>query len=482
MTAKPQKRRSLPPIAYLLFGVLMVGLGVRSCSSSPDHKAMDANVDSEALPAVTMTSLKAQRFSEGGEAFFLEDGTADKATALSAYAQKDFAAAQRYFQRSLQQKPNDPEALIYLNNAKASAQNPVKIAVTIPATTDANGARELLRGVAQAQQKVNEHGGINGQFLMVVIANDENRIETAKSIAQDLVNQTDILGVVGHVASSVTLATADIYSQGKLSIISPISSAVQLSNKSPYVFRTVPSDYVAARSLANHMLHGLNRKKAVVYFNSQSDYSQSLKNEFNTAIALQGGQVVGEYDLADSSFSAQKSLATAAQQGADAIMLASSTASLDTALQVVQANSNRLPMLAGDDVYAPKTLDVARELGRGMVLAVPWHSQAESSRAFAQRARQLWKGDVNWRTVTAYDATQAFAAALAQTPSRRGVRQALSKPGLNILHSARSISFLPSGDCNAPVQLVEIATGDRSGLGMDFVPLAVSHLRTLPPQ
>jgi branched-chain amino acid transport system substrate-binding protein len=320
-----------------------------------------------------------------------------KMRAAEAYASGSYATAQDLFEQSLQQKPNDPEALIYQNNANAIAHHPLKIAVSLPGIDDINGSREILRGVAQAQQEINAAGGIKGRLLMVAITSDNNDPKRARQVVDSLVNRADLLGVVGHYSSSVTLATANIYDSGKLVVISPTSTAVQLSNQSPYVFRTVPSDYVAARALTDHLLQTLKLKKAVVYFNSQSEYSKSLKGEFSTAIALQGGQVVGEYDLANSGFSANQSLEEAKQRGAEAIMLVSDMGTIDRSLQIVQTNQNRLPMLAGDALYSPKTLDVTREQGRGLVVAVPWHIQATGSELFAQRSRRLWGGDVNWR-------------------------------------------------------------------------------------
>jgi branched-chain amino acid transport system substrate-binding protein len=435
----------------------------------------DRPQDGSPPPARTSSPSPPYRTSSatGPNAFFLEDGTPDKRAAIAAYASSNLGSAAQFFDRSLQQKPNDPESVIYRNNASAQLTHPqpLKIAVSVPASNDANGSREILRGVAQAQTETNTIGGINGRPLVVTIVNDDNTVETAKQVAQGLIDQPDILGVVGHYASSVTLATADLYSRGRLVAISPISSAVQLSNKSPYVFRTVPSDAISARALTDHMLQTLKRQKAVIYFSSQSDYSKSLKGELNTAIALRGGQVVAEYDLADSNFSPSRSLAAAKQRGADVILLASNTGSLDRALQVVQANSQQLPILGGDDVYSPKTLDITRADGRDMVVAVPWHILANGSQNFAARSRKLWGGDVNWRTVTAYDATQALIAALQQSPTREGVRQALVRPDFTISGASRTVSFLPSGDRSAPVQLVKITEGDRSTYGYDFTPI-----------
>jgi branched-chain amino acid transport system substrate-binding protein len=270
-------------------------------------------------------------------------------------------------------------------------------------------------------------GGVKGRRVAIVIANDDNDEKIAQQVAESFVQQSDILGVIGHISSGVTLATASIYDRGKLVTISPISSAVKLSSKSPYVLRTIPSDSVAARALANHLLTQMNRKKTVVYFNSQSDYSKSLKGEFSTEIALRGGQIVAEFDLADSSLSPRKSLEQAQQKGADSILLAANTSTLDRAIQVVQANQLKLPILGGDDVYSPKTLDIGQEKSLGMVVAVPWHILGDSNSTFPLRSHKLWGGDVNWRTVTAYDACQALIAALQspQSPTRSSVQKAL---------------------------------------------------------
>jgi branched-chain amino acid transport system substrate-binding protein len=152
-------------------------------------------------------------------------------------------------------------------------------------------------------------------------------------------------------------------------------------------------------------------------------------------------------------------------------MLAVDTSTLDKALQVVQLNRKRLTMLAGDDVYTLKTLEVGADSAEGMVLAVPWHIQGNLQSSFPQQARQWWGGDVNWRTALAYDATQALIAALKQNPSRTGVQQSLANSGFTATGASGTVRFLPSGDRSAPAQLVKVVEGPRSGTGYDFVPL-----------
>lgn len=62
------------------------------------------------------------------------------------------------------------------------------------------------------------------------------------------------------ITSDSTLAAGTIYTSGQLVAISPTSTSVKISNFSHYVFRTVPSDFMAARSLANYMVRTLQKK------------------------------------------------------------------------------------------------------------------------------------------------------------------------------------------------------------------------------
>ena len=78
---------------------------------------------------------------------------------------------------------------------------------------------------------------------------------------------------------------------------------------------------------------------------------------------------------------------------------------------------------------------------------------------------------MNWRTVMAYDAAQALAAAIARNPSRQGVQQALADSGFSAPGATSEVRFLPSGDRNQAVQLVTVQAGDRTSFGFEFVPI-----------
>ncbi|HCF29029.1 MAG TPA: receptor ligand binding family protein [Cyanobacteria bacterium UBA11049] len=464
-----QKKETTVLVLALLLTLLLGGVGAWVVKKFMLDRATETPISSENTTIKPIPN--AAQISFGEKTLIPGQVTPAKQAGLDAIATGKWNVAVTNLQQARKENRNDPETLIFLNNAEIAAGKSYTIAASAPLGTDPKGGLEILRGVAQAQNEINHSGGINNVRLKVAIANDNNQEDQAKQIANTLVNNTEILGVIGHWASQVTLATAPIYNSGKLVAISPISTSVKLSGLSPYIFRTVPSDYVSARALANYMITTLKLKNAAVFFNSQSAYSQSLKSEFVTAVLLAGGRVIGEFDLSDPSFSAASSINQALQKQAQVLMLAANTSTLDKALQVVQVNRKRLKLLGGDDVYASTTLEVGGDAAQGMVVAVPWDIDTAPETEFVRESKQLWGAEVNWRTALSYDATRTFIAAIQSSPTRSGIQQVLSSPNFSITGAAGAVQFLPSGDRNAPVQLVKIVPNVNTITGYDFVPV-----------
>jgi branched-chain amino acid transport system substrate-binding protein len=425
----------------------------------------------EVLPVPTAIS--------SGEKIFT---TPDKLTWLKldgvkAIATGNFGGAVNLLKEYREKQPNDPEALIYLNNAIIGNGKSYTIATSVPISSDINGALEMLRGVAQAQDEINKAGGINGVPLQVLIADDDNNPNIAKQIAEKFIQDSKILGVVGHYSSDATLAAGEIYKGGKLVAISPVSTSVKLKGFSNYIFRTVPNDAVAARTLADYMLNRLGKKKAAIFYSSKSEYSQSLKKEFVSAIASTNGQLANQlvFDLSDSDFNAHQSVERAIQQRAEVLVLLANTKELDNALLVVKANHKRLPLLAGDDLYTPKVLKEGAEDVVGMIVSVPWHILAEPKSDFVKTSKEIWRGaQINWRTAMSYDATLGLISAIKQNPypTREGIATTLLSTGFT--GATGDIKFSSGERAQAVIQLVKIiktGSSSRSGYSYDFVPV-----------
>jgi branched-chain amino acid transport system substrate-binding protein len=240
---------------------------------------------------------------------------------ISAFKKKDYSTAIAKFQAALIQQQNDPETLIYLNNARSASPNTPKIAVSVPIGSNLNVARELLRGVAQAQDEINQSGGINGKGLQVEIINDENNRDIAKQVATALISNSQVLAVVGHNASEASLAAAPIYQSGQLVMITPTSSAKKLADVGNYIFRALPSTRFLAEPLAKYVLKVAKKPSVATCYNSQAPDNITFRDEFTASLIADGGKLINiDCDMASATFNPSTSISQAISSGADAIL------------------------------------------------------------------------------------------------------------------------------------------------------------------
>jgi branched-chain amino acid transport system substrate-binding protein len=467
-----QNKETTALILSLLITIGAITAGLRWLQNKqPSQNKFAIDLNRPSISAKRKSSLNSDKISQGSTILINQDITPEKQAAVKALATENYEQAVTQLEQSLTKQHNDPESLIYLNNALIAEGKAYNLAVAVPISTEITTAQEILRGVAQAQTEINHQGGINGVPIKITIADDDNEAETAKQIAETLAKNKDILGVIGHYASDITLAVAPIYEQNGLVAISPTSTSVSLSDVGDYIFRAVPSDRFTGNALAQYALNQMKQRQVALIYNSQSAYSQSLRDTFNTDLVSNGGEIMLEADLSQENFNPVEILEQANNQGAKVLVFLNDSRTLDKAYLLMQANNNQLPMLGGDSIYRPQTLQIVGEKSLGIVLGVPWHITVNHNSDFPTAARRLWGGDVSWRTAMAYDSTKALIVGLSNNPSRQGIERTLSQPQFAFQGASGTVKFLASGDRNQAVQLVTVQQGKRSSFGYDFVPL-----------
>src|SRR4028118_1797267 len=215
MSQDTNQRKSPPPIFFIVaLGLIAFG-GYKFLPGLLASKSSGISTSTPTWGASSSGTI-ANRISLGNQILLTSQTTAAKQAGVQAFVEENYQVAAQNFQASLQQNRNDPETIIYLNNATASNGSYLKIAVSVPIGSNPNVAQEILRGVAQAQDEINTSGGINGAKLQVEIVNDDNSPEVVREVAKTLTNDRNILAVIGHNASNASLEAAPIYQQEKL--------------------------------------------------------------------------------------------------------------------------------------------------------------------------------------------------------------------------------------------------------------------------
>ena len=393
--------------------------------------------------------------------------------ATEAFRNKNYGAAAQVFYQAWQANQNDPELLIYYNNARARQQGflPFTIAVVVPIDQSKSRAKEILRGVAQAQNQFNDSDGLNGRFLEIAIANDGNDPAQAKKIAKALVKDNSILGVIGHNSSDASKAALPVYDKAGLAMISSTSTSSYLNGR--VFFRTVPSNLEFGKKLADYVNTKAGLDKVVIFYDSESVYSKSLKKEFQTQFKQLGGKVVRGIELNNPNLNITEEIKSSLfDDQVKAAMLFPSAEYHVMALEIAKANaqlianSNNpdqegLTLLGGDTLYSNQTWQEREKGVEGLTIAVPWFREKSDAKDFSKAASKLWRGEVNWRTATSFDATEAFIQALVEDASREKVLNRLRK--VNLVPSDTSglpLQFTDQGERESEPVLVEVVDGE----------------------
>jgi branched-chain amino acid transport system substrate-binding protein len=411
-----------------------------------------------------------------GEAILIRDEQTpiQKHGAAEAFRYGYYQIARQKWEESLKIFSNDPETVIYRENARAISlgrASTVTIAVSVPIGEEPNVAQEILRGVAQAQQEINGWGGIDGKRLVVKIANDNNDPDLARAIAEQLVRDESVLGVVGHNSSNASIAAAPLYERARLVMISPTSVARELSGMGEYLFRTTPSSRIIADTLVGYILDVAQVRKITICYDSESKASTSFKEEFSLSYLDRGGDVVRrECDFTSNNFDPDAMIASAIAEESEALLVIPSVDNLEAAVKIIKANRNRLKLFSNHSSYTYDSLAEGGMSLKGMVLSVPVSPDSYSE--FSTVARKLWGNSGSWRTASAYDATKSLLKAMEMEGfTREGIQRAMNDPFFQVSGSAGDVQFYLSGDRKGDAMLVRVESGSVSGTGVDFVPL-----------
>jgi branched-chain amino acid transport system substrate-binding protein len=408
-------------------------------------------------------SPTSDNMSLGEEVFITKNSPPEKEAGRLAFASGDFSAAVEKFNSSLDKNPNDPETLIYLNNAIAELNkkksNLLRVAVIVRISGNVAQAEEILRGVAQAQDEVNNsREKINDAWLQLQIVKiDSRNSEITDQVNRKLVDDPSILAVVGFIPD------VSIYNKYGLVMVSPINPKInpKPSESSQFVFYATPSQDVFSDKLAEYIVQEASIKKIAVCEdssfggrneNSKEETSSGITpviNQYKESIKKYGGNVTNtDCDFGDNNFQATNVMSRAISDGAEGLLLFPTrdniSKSNSTVFQLLEANQGRLPLFGFPTMYSETTLRFGKQNVKGTVLPLPWHRDANPDISFSTKAAKLWKAEVSPQTGVAYDALKAIIAGLEKSNTRSGLQQALSNPNYIAYGAGGKIKFSPA--------------------------------------
>jgi eukaryotic-like serine/threonine-protein kinase len=353
----------------------------------------------------------------------------------------------------------DPEALIYLNNSKIESEKKIDYTIAVAAGLNRENAKglNLLRGVAYAQTKAIA----SGISLRVVLVDDQDKSDIAKSMAEKLIKHKEIIAVIEHHVSDVTEKALEIYNvaSDKMVIISPTSTSEKLDKftkaTNHIFFRTVASDQATASSMANFLFDTRKIYKVAIFYDDKNSYSKSLQHQFRIEFMkkknskdIEGNiiQLPEQFYLSCKNCERLKideAIKYAKSQGAKAFIVipnANENAkegqswSMEDAINIVK-RSKEVEIVTGDSMAGIVGLLTKEAVDRVTIISPREKMEPDFIRFWQPKLKP--QQQISWYAHTSYNATQVLITAMQQNKNknkklnRDTLREWISAPGFS---------------------------------------------------
>jgi len=143
-----------------------------------------------------------------------------------------------------------------------------------------------------AINQVNADGGVKGKKIEIRVYDNQSKPEEAANAANRLINQDNVLLILGEVASSNSIAMANKAQPAKVPMISNASTNPKVTEIGDYIFRVCFIDPFQGYVMAKFAHDNLKMNKVAVLRDLGSDYSQGLADVFERKFTEMGGKIV----------------------------------------------------------------------------------------------------------------------------------------------------------------------------------------------
>jgi branched-chain amino acid transport system substrate-binding protein len=128
---------------------------------------------------------------------------------------------------------------------------------------------QLERGAELAVTDLNAEGGVLGQQVQLITADDSCDPQQAVAAARKLVSD-GVIFVAGHFCSGASIAASEIYAAAGVLMITPVSTNPKLTELGrANVFRMVPRDDADAIAAGNYLAdHWADKRIAILHDNT----------------------------------------------------------------------------------------------------------------------------------------------------------------------------------------------------------------------
>jgi len=322
-------------------------------------------------------------------------------------------------------------------------------------------------GTVLAFQEANDAGGIDiggtNYLISYIFEDDQGSPEAAANAFRKLIDQDEVSAILGSVMSSCTLAGAPIAQDSGVPVISPTSTAVQVTRTGDYIFRSCFLDPFQGAVVATFSTNDLKAKTAAVIFDNANDYTKGLAEAFRESFEQLGGTVVAYESFTEEAttvdFSAQ--LTNIKSANPDVIFLDAYYSAAALMAKQARALGITVPFVGADGWDSAEFTKLGGEAVEGGYFCN--HYSPEDARPivqnFVSKYREVYGETPDALATLAYDAALILIDSLQRAGSTDGaaIRDAISATDLECVSG--QITFDEYGDPRKKAAIIKVEDG-----------------------
>ena len=184
-------------------------------------------------------------------------------------------------------------AALLLVGCEKDDPNEIKVGAYLSLSgADSTFGTDTREGIELAVEETNAAGGVRGKRIRVIYEDDKSNTYEAVQKVRQLIDRNKVVAILGEVASSRSLAAGLIANTSHVPMVTPSSTAVEVTRNRKWVFRTCFTDDQQGAVAARFITSDLKKKKIGLFFAAHDSYSSGLARAFRVEIQKLGGEVV----------------------------------------------------------------------------------------------------------------------------------------------------------------------------------------------
>lgn len=348
----------------------------------------------------------------------------------------------------------------------ASADEPIKIGTAGPLS----GAQAFFgsswhNGIRLYFDEVNEAGGINGRKIELIQQDDKADPREGTLVAQKFCDESDMVAVIAHFNSGVTLPSLDVYSGCGMPQVT-ISSNPKITQLGfTHVFRVSATDDVYGALPATVAVKELGLKSAVVVHDKQA-FGQGIAEIFGKAFEDAGGKLIATLSADPKDIDFSPLVARIKQENPNLVYFGGVMPQLALLVKQLREQGVTAVYFVPDGGYTPEFIQQGGRATEGTYIGfdAPPYDFTEELQHFVKAYKAKFNADPGPYSAYGYQQGQVMAEALKRAAAEGGISREAVIEALrhtNIENGLLGkVSFDEKGDVEDPgIFIYQVADG-----------------------